>query len=244
MSTTFSVSRDDVIVAAFQVCGTYDVTNPPGSAAMSQAAIFFNVMIKSWIKTVPMWKVEIVTLPLLTGQNTYQIGPYAVGTGSLVVDKILRVQYAEVRDNTNASQPFDTPIDQLSIQEYEQYGAKNSLGVVNGMLYRPLDDTPSPAVSSYIQVYPTPADSFHSLRMVCLTQLNDVNIGTDPLDFPQECYLALIYNLANHLSLPSAVPLDRVREIAQRAKATYDEMADWSQENAESIRFMYDNRGR
>lgn len=244
MSTTFSVSRDDIINRALRICSSFDPANPPGSTDYTTASLAFNMLIKELIIDVPMWKIEIVTLPLLTGQNTYQIGPYAVGTGSVVMDKILRIQQASIRDNSVADQPQDTPIDQLSIQEYEQYGAKNSLGIPNGMLYRPLDDTASPAVSSYIQVYPTPSDNNHSLRMVCLTQLNDVNVGTDPLDFPQENYLGLSWMLANEISFEYSVPLDRAAKIEQRATAAREKLVDWSQENTDSVRLQYDTRSR
>lgn len=239
MSTTFSVSRDDIIKRALRLCGAFDPTNPPTTDDFDTVALAFNMMIKEWIVSIPMWKVEIVTMPLLNGQNTYNIGPYATGTGSVVMDKILRIQQASVRNNAT-SPPNDTPIDQLSIQEYEQYSVKGALGVVNSMLYRPLDD--QTGISSYIQVYPTPADDTHALRMVCLTQLDDVNIGTDPLDFPQECYIALSWNLADEISFEYSVPLDRAQIITMRAKDAKERMADWSQENSDSIRMMYDKR--
>ena len=242
MSTTFSVSRDDIINRALRLCGAFDPANPPGSSDFTIASLAFNMMIKEWIITIPMWKVEIITLPLLQGQNSYNIGPYATGPGALVMDKILRVQYATVRNNQVVGQPFDTPIDQLSIQEYEQYGAKQSSGIVNSMLYRPLDDNQSLGISSYILVYPTPADNTRSLRMICLTELNDVNVGTDPLDFPQECYIALSWNLASEIAFEYQTPLDRFAVIERRAEMTKQAMEDWSQENTDSIRFMYDKR--
>jgi len=239
MSTTFSVNRDQIILRALRICSAFDPTNPPSTDDMNNVALAFNMMIKEWIVDIPMWKIEIVTLPLLTGQTTYNIGPYATGTGALVTDKILRIQQASIRNN-QSTPPNDTPIDQLSIQEYEQFSVKGALGVPNSMLYRPLDD--SATVSSYIQVYPTPSDADHALRMVCLTQLDDVNIGTDPLDFPQECYIALSWNLADEIMFEYAVPLDRAQVISMRARDAKTRMADWSQENSDSIRMMYDKR--
>jgi hypothetical protein len=38
--------------------------------------------------------------------------------------------------------------------------------------------------------------------------------------------------------------MDRVQEIKGRADILFEEMADWSQENTDSIRFMYDTRSR
>ena len=240
MSTTFSVSSNDVMTEALGICGAYDITNQPGSADFSSIMLTLNVMIKAWIKTVPIWKVQTITLPLLTGNAIYQIGPYATGTGAMVTDKLFRIQYATVRNNSVPTQPYDTPIDIVSFQEMEMFGAKNSQGVVNTMCYHVLDDSPS--VSSFIQVYPVPVDNFHQLRLISLIALNDVNVGTDILDFPQECYLALCWNLAKLIAFKYGVAMDRYREIKANAKEFYDDMADWAQENAESIRFMYDKR--
>lgn len=244
MSTTFSVTRDDIINRALRICGAYDATNPPSSTDFSVVSLAMNMMIKAWIVDgVSMWKVETVNIPLLSGQNTYNVGPYATGTGAVVRSKILKILNASVRDNTSASFPFDTVIDLISIQEYENFGSKNSQGVVNSMVYRPLDDSTSPAVSSFIQVYPTPADNFHALRLVVYTTINDVNVGTDPLDFPQETYLALSWNLAKEICMEYSVPMERVGFITKMAKEAFDTMKDWSQENAETIRFMFDKRG-
>jgi hypothetical protein len=168
---------------------------------------------------------------------------YAAGPGALVTTRILKVQQAFIRLN---STQFDTPIDQLSIQEYAQYGSKTSLGVVNSMMYRPFNDnngTIEPQ-SSQIFVYPVPADNTYSLRMIGLVTLNDVEVGTDPIDFPQECYLGLTWCLADQISLEYATSLDRVQLIQQRAAKAYDEMINWSQENTDSIRFLYDTRSR
>lgn len=244
MSTTFSVSRDDVINRALRLCGTYDATNPPTSLDYQYVSLAFNMMIKAWIlQGQPMWKVVETIMPLVAGQRLYQIGPYATGPGSLTTTRILKVQQAFVRFTPTQ---FDTPIDQLSIQEYNMYGSKNSLGVVNSMLYRPFNDNNGSIEpqNSEIFVYPTPADNNYSLRMIGLVTLNDVEIGTDPVDFPQECYMGLTWCLANEISLEYATSLDRVQMIQQRAAKAYDEMINWSQENTDSIRFLYDTRSR
>lgn len=239
MSTTFSVAADDVVNRALRLCGTYDATNPPTSQDYTNIHLALNMMIKAWIRRgLPMWQVVNVQVPMLQGVNTYQVGPYATGTGAVVTDRILKVMQAFIRDSNN----FDTPIENLSIQEYQMYGAKGSLGVVNSYLYRPINDTVGN--SSYFNVYPTPSDSTRTIFFTVLTTLNDVNLGTDPLDFPQETYMALSWCLANEISMEYATSMDRVNKIEQRAGTLYEEMVDWSQENAESIRFMYDTRNR
>lgn len=242
MTTTFSVQADDIVNRALRLCGTYDATNPPTSQDYTNIHLALNMMIKAWIRQgLPMWKIVTTQVPLVANQNTYQIGPYATGTGAVVTTKLLKVVYAFIRTNSTG---FDTPIEALSIQEYNQYGAKSTLGVPNSYWYQPLDDSSSPAVSSFMSVYPTPADNTRTIFLIGLATLNDVNVGTDPVDFPQECYMALSWCLANEISMEYATSMDRVNKIEQRAAALYQEMVEWSQENTDSIRFMYDTRSR
>lgn len=241
MTTNFSVSANDVMNRALRLCGTYDATNPPTSQDYANVQLALNMMIKAWIrKGLPMWKIVTNTVPLLTPQNTYNIGPNATGPGAVVCPKILKVTYAFIRDSNN----FDTPIDPLSIQEYNQYGSKGSLGVVNSYWYQPLDDNAVTGVSSFITFYPTPNDNTRTIYLICLSTLNDINLGTDQVDFPQETYMALTWCLADEISMEYATSMDRVQEIKARAAVIYEEMVDWSQENTDSIRFMYDTRSR
>lgn len=245
MTTTFSVTRDQIITTALGFCGAYDVTNPPLSSDFTQISLIFNMMIKAWIRRgVPQWQVAETVVPMITGNTLYQVGPYATGTGAVVTPKMEKVFYAFIRNTAFAPGLQDTPIDIISLQEYNQYGAKASQGVPNAVFYQPLNDNTFTSQSSFIQVYPTPSGSNYEMHLFNYQVLNDVNLGTDPIDFPQETYLAVAWCLANEISMTYATSMDRVQEIKQRAKQWYDEMIDWSTENAETIRFMYDTRSR
>ena len=243
MAATFSCSWQQVVNEALGICGAYDPTNPPQTPDYNSVSFTLQCMVKQWmIEGMPMWKVVTNVVPLLANQNTYQMGPYATGTGALVTDHVARVTYAFV-STSQGGQPFNTPIDQLSIQEYNQYGSPQSLGTVNSMQYFPLKDSADGLSNSYIKVYPTPANGLYTLNMICQVQLTDADslLVTTP-DFPQECYLGLCWCLADLISMKYAVSMDRVQWIAQRAKLMYDKLIDWSQENTDSIRFMYDTR--
>lgn len=249
MTTSFSVTRDQVIIEALGICGVYDVTNGPGTADFASAAFTLNCMIKQWmIEGLPMWKIQVINLPLVVGTTTYQIGPYATGVGALVTPKVDRITYAS-RRNSNVTPPYDTPIDIISIQEYQQYGAKFAQGIPNAINYVPLADDSSGLNNSYLNTYPTISLANYSLQLVCQINLNDVNLGTDPVDFPQECYLGLCWCLADLLSMKYASSMDRVQWIHKIAYGSddrsgmYGKLVDWSQENSDYVRFMYDNRG-
>jgi hypothetical protein len=244
MASTFACSWNQVVNEALGICGAYDPTNPPQTADYNSVAFTLQCMIKQWmIEGMPMWKVQTNVIQLAQGQTQYQMGPYASGTNALVTDHVARVTYAYVQTNQGGL-PFNTPIDQLSIQEYNQYGSPDSQGTVNSMQYFPLKDTADGLSNSYVNVYPTPADGLWTLNMICQIQLNDASsLLTDTPDFPQECYLGLCWSLADLISMKYASSMDRVQWIAQRAKMMYQQLIDWSQENTDSIRLMYDTRG-
>ncbi|SRR6266404_314978 len=243
MSSSFSVSRDQCIIEALGLCGAYDITNPPTPADFNSVSFTFNCMVKQWVMSgMPIWQVQTILLPMVVGQTVYQVGPYATGTGALVTpNRIDKVIYGFIRQ-VSAGQNFDTPIDQLSYQQYNQYGVKSSLGVVNSMLYQPNTDTADGLNNSTVTVYPTASTTNQTVGMVAQVQLNDLNAGTDVPDFPQECFLGLCWSLADLISMKYATDMQRVAFIANRAKVMYDRMVDWSQENTDSIRFLYDKR--
>lgn len=244
MAAIFSVARDDVINRALRLTGAFDATNPPSTVDYANCSLAFNILIKQWIKSgIPMWKVVTLLVPTTVGQPTIQIGPFALGTGAFVCDKIMRVLYAFIRQNSATSAQFDIPIDPLSMQEYNQYGDKLAQGVPNSYWFLPgEDDSNGPA--STLTLYPTSVSTTYSVGLVCYQQLADVNVGTDPVDFPSECYNALCWGLADEISMEYATNLQRVEEIRSRAKEHYDSMVDWSQENTDIIRLMYDRRGQ
>ncbi len=49
MSTTFSVTRDDIINRALRICGAYDATHPPSSTDFSVLSLPMNILIKAWL---------------------------------------------------------------------------------------------------------------------------------------------------------------------------------------------------
>jgi hypothetical protein len=240
MTSTFSVSRDDVINRALRLTGAYDNSNPPGTVDYTNVSLAFNILIKQWIKSgIPMWKIVTIPVPMVVGQIQYQIGPFATGPGAVVCDKLLRVLNAYITDAFG----FDVPIDPLSWQEYNQYGDKTSLGIPNSYLFQPNIDSAAGLVS-FMNVYPTCPDTTHTINLTGYQVLQDVNVGTDPVDYPQETYNALCWGLANEISMEYATSMDRVQEIKARSTDHYNMMVDWSQENTDSIRLLYDRRGQ
>ena len=77
-TNTFTVTRDDIISAALRVMGVIGVGETPITEDFTNCSQALNIMIKSWAKkSIPLWVVEKVTVPLITNVSTYPLGPTA-----------------------------------------------------------------------------------------------------------------------------------------------------------------------
>lgn len=233
MSTTFSVTASDIINGAFRITGAFGASDTVPTTDFNNALQALNIMIKSWMTAgYELWTVKELVLPMVTGVTSYQIGPTATGTGALVTDRPLRVQYAFLR---NDSQSTDVVLSIISRQEYEQLGAKSSLGVVNSIFYDPQLN------NGVLYVYTTPSDTTRTIHLFVQRPIQDMNSSTDTFDFPQEWFQALKWGLASEIGLEYGVPPDVLNRIDARALVYKSEMSAWSQEEA-SMYFTMDMR--
>lgn len=73
----YSVSRDDIITEALSLCGVQDPSIPLTAADISTCSTSLNVMCKAMVMDgLPLWTVEEVTVPMVTGQSSYEVGPW------------------------------------------------------------------------------------------------------------------------------------------------------------------------
>ena len=233
MSTNFSVTRDDIIKNALKEVGAFGTSETPSSEDIADASFAFNLIIKAWVKRgMPLWKIVDITVPLIVGNVTYQIGTTATGTGAVVTDRPLRVFDTILR---TISSNQDIPLMVLSRQEYEQFGIKNSLSIPNSIYYQPL------IPNGLLTIYPAPADTTRSIHLFAQIPLNDVNVGTDVLDFPSECFQALKWNLCAEIGGPYVSSIPKLQRIDRNAELYKREMEDWSIEEA-NLYFSRDYR--
>lgn len=77
MSTTFglSVTRNDIINAALRTLGKLGKTQTASSTDLTNCSQALNLMLKAWMaKSITLWKIEEVVVPLVSGFVTYAIG--------------------------------------------------------------------------------------------------------------------------------------------------------------------------
>jgi hypothetical protein len=222
-TTVFSVTRDDIIKAALRKLEVIGEGETPSTEDYINCAFALNLLIKGMeVDGCYLWKVSEVTVPLLTGVASYQIGPTATGTGAVVTDRPIKViDTSYVRDASG----LDTNLQILTRQEYNQLGFKATASTPSMVFYDPL------LSNGVAKFYGVPVDATHTAYLTVQTPVYDFNTGSEVLDFPQEGYQAVVYGLADEVmdEYPLPSPSTEAR-ITQRAAFYRSKLADFSQE--------------
>jgi hypothetical protein len=234
-TTTFSVTRDDLIKASLRKLEVIAEGETPSAEDYTNCAFGLNIMLKSWEKDgYYLWKLSELVLPTVAGNASYQIGPTATGTGALVTDRPLRLMDTCYRKDAAG---LDTNLRILSRQEYNQLGLKSTSSTVSQIFYDPQ------LTNGVLKVYGTPADSLDTLYLTAQTPVYDMNSSSETLDMPQEGYMAVVFGLSDYLLDEYPVKADKASRITQKAEYYRNQLADFSQEES-SVFFQPTLRGR
>lgn len=235
-TTTFTVTRDQIIEAALQDLSVLEEGAQPSASAVQKAAFTLNLIIKNWqIDGLKIWTIDNLTIPLINGQTSYTIGPG--GSYDINSNKPLRVIQGFLR-NTSVTPYIDQPMQKLSRQEYNMLGSKFSTGTTNSYFFNPK------ATYGELYVFLTPDTNTavnYDLILVVQRQLMDMTKPTDNFDFPAEWFLALKWGLQSELASSYDKPLQERQYIDAKAKFFKDELADWDIEDT-SVYFVPDVR--
>lgn len=229
MSTSFTVSRDTIIIAALRKLQVIELGTTPDANTITNAAQSLNVMMKAWQSTgIKLWTINEYTLPLVATKNTYVIGPAGP---DLVTDKPLKIIQAWMR-NISVTPNIDTPLIGISKQEYNILGSKSSLGMVNSYFYDPR------TTSGNLYVYLTPDTATatnYQLHFIAQRPMTDISLSTDIPDFPNEWLQALIWGLADELAIEYGCHVNQRQEISMKAQKYQMELTDWDVENSSTF---------
>jgi hypothetical protein len=233
MSSTFTVTRDQIISLALRKLGVLELGDTPDAATVTNASLALNLLIKQMnTEGLKLWKNQELVIPMTAGVNTYTLGgsssvpmydSFDTGFTTPITDKPLKLLQGFYR-NSQASPPVDIPLQMLSKKEYNELGSKLSQGVPNSIFY----DIKTTYGSLY--AYTTPNNTVatnYKLHLVMQMPLQDLSRAQDIPDFPNEWMNTLIWNLADQLSIEYSVPNNHRQEIAIRAKAYKDELTAW-----------------
>jgi len=217
-SIDFNLVTNDLIAEAFDICGIGSEGEAIAADMYSRARRSLNLIIKAWSANEHLWlKTETAVTPVASQAN------YALAT--LFSEKPLRVLSVRRRDSSS----LDTPLIELSRQEYEETPNKTVDSIPNGFYYDPQTTTGT------LYIWPRPSTSFAStdtLRVTWVRRMDDFDGSSDDADLPQEWLQALSYALAEQLALKYGTPPDIRSEIAARAAQYKAEMESWDNEPA------------
>ena len=207
-TTTFSITRDDIIKGALRKIGVVAQGESPTTDQILEASFALNLLVKAWqADGMPLWALRTTMVPLTSGVNSYEIG---VGK-TVNTDKPLKVIQAW---NRNTTSNVDVPMRIITKQEYSILGNKTSSGNPIQVYYEPLRD------SGILRVFPTPSAVDASAQQLYITHqrpYEDFNVSTDTPDFPQEWYMAVLYGLAVALASEYGVPIDQRQTLGREA---------------------------
>ena len=245
MSSTYTVTRDQIITLALRKLGVLEIGSTPDPDTVSNAAMSLNLLIKQLSTDgLKLWKVSELIIPLIAGQTQYILGGSistlmydALNPTVAITDKPLKAIQGFYR-NLQSTPAIDTPVMLVSKQEYNVLGSKFSTGTANTIFYDPRK------LNGVLYVYLTPdlnAQTNLELHIIVQLPLDDLNTALDIPDFPNEWMNCLVWNLADQLSLEYGVPMNTRQEISQRAMTYKTLLSDWDVE-ASSTFFQVDFR--
>jgi hypothetical protein len=99
-TTTFTVTRDQIIEAALRSLAVLEEGATPGPNALETASFSLNLILKKWqSEGIKVWTIKEYILPLVPNQTSYTIGPS--GSYNLNAAKPLRLIQAYLRNLSN-----------------------------------------------------------------------------------------------------------------------------------------------
>jgi hypothetical protein len=245
MSSTYTVTRDQIITLALRKLGVLEIGATPDPDTIANASMSLNLLIKMMSTDgLKLWKISELIIPITANQTSYTLGGAtstlmydSLNPTVAITDKPLKAIQGFYRNN-QSSPPIDVPVMLISKQEYNILGSKKSTGVANTLFYDPRK------LNGILYVYLTPdvySQTNLQLHLIVQLPLDDLNSALEVPDFPNEWMNCLVWNLADQMSMEYGVPMNARQEIALRAAAYKTQLVDWDVE-ASSTFFMPDYR--
>ena len=101
-TTTFSVTRNEIIQASLRLLGVLEEGTQPTASAIESSSLVLNMMLKDWMTDgIKLWTVTELTIPLKSNQTTYTIGPSS--SYDLNTNRPLRLIQSFLRKITNTT---------------------------------------------------------------------------------------------------------------------------------------------
>lgn len=211
-TTSFNPSIGELTIYSYNLIGVR------GTALVQEhlefARMATNMMFSSWSnRGVNLWKVDLVTVPIVEGTSTYNVDPDTV----VMLDTYI---------TTGDDPPIDRIMMPISRTEYANYPNKTMQGFPTQFWF---DRLLSPTVT----IWPVPDGSQTSLKYYRVTQIEDAAFTSgQTADIPYLWLEAMAFGLAGRLAIAWAP--DRAQGLKMLADEAYNIAAS---QNVETSNF-------
>jgi hypothetical protein len=211
-STSFELTRDDIIKAALRKCGALAEGETPSTESITNGAqALNNIVVRFATLGMPLWKRTELPVTLVLGQRDYTI------VNSLKAPQVI------LKDNTGGTQYELIP---KSRYDYNRLPS-NTSGI-------PVHFTFNPNLENgTVTIWPTPdasAVATKSLVVVYQKEFDGYTASGNTPDFPSYWNDATIYELAVNIAPEYGVPLLDRQALKQEAKAYLDQAMGYGDE--------------
>jgi len=237
--TIFTVTRDEVIAAALRLCGVLQEGQSPSSTQTTDAAQALNILLKNfstkgWLQHLYVW----VTIPLTVGQVSYTLGTGGAGTP---INRPMRIARGFIRNPSG----YDTPLIQLSRQEYDVTTPKAVPGIPNSFYYDATVGATSTTVDAgTLYTWPVVNETDYEIYLTVERQIQDVNSSSQQFDLPQEWFLPLKWQLASEIGPEYGVTERQQQRIDSKAEYYLNEVTNFSAAEEPGAFFTPNYQGR
>lgn len=230
--TVWQKNRDSIISAALRKIGVIGEGVSASSTQLSEGEEALNTVISEFQALgMPLWKRKELSITLVSGQKEYTIGE------GLALDEPFPLKLLQ------ANLALTGSATRLNMQILAHYDYNNLPVTSTGT---PVQVTYQPFINyGVLSVWPTPNDSVPVGSSVIITYQSPAEIftsGTETMDFPQEWYNAVIYNLSLVLADEYGIPIPDKQWLEKQAEKHLNTALSIGTEDA-SITF-YPDRNR
>lgn len=222
-STTWQLTRDDIIKAALRKLTVLAKGQTPDTEDYSNAVLALNAL-SAEFQTLGMqlWKTINYSFSPTASTAKYQIGV----SKTLNTPFPLKMQQAYIQDTSSSSR---IPMVITSHYNYFLFPQNGTSGVPTQLMYQPFNGY------GEINLWPTPdstAASTKTITIIYSAPIEDFVASTDTPDYPKEWSNALIFGLARDLAPEWGLPLPDRQMLMQEAKAHLDTAVSFGTEEA------------
>jgi hypothetical protein len=238
-STNFSLNGKEVVKEALRLIGVGVTGESLSAEEISDGLRVLNRQIKALqAEGLQLWKRTQLSVNLTDGKSTYTLGN--TGGEDITTPRPLKVLSA-VRENSDGGV---ARMEQLAYEDYWNLPDKSSKGIPVQFFFNP--PVPSNANLADLVLWPTPdstAASDWTIELVIQEPLEDIDKGSDDLDFPPYYEEALVYGLAYRLAPEYGLSLQERQLLSRDSNQALNRAMDFDVEWGSSY-FQPDYEGK